>query len=173
VNKDSISPLPRARKDKLIIKELNDETLVYDRESDEAHCLNVTAARVWKYCDGETSVAQIRQLLANETSASVPEEVVLLALDQLEKFKLLDNAAAKAFQLPGMNRREVVRRVGFVALALPVIISISASPAEAQGSLLPPGRCCGNPTQCASNSCSQNPTCVPPPPAAPSTKACA
>ena len=170
---DRPNPLPKARKDRLIVKELPDEVLVYDLDRDEAHCLNRTAGMVWKYCDGEKSVAQINELLAKETSTSVPEEVVLLALDQLEKFKLLDNAAAEVFQLQGMNRREVVRRVGFAALALPMIISISASPAEAQGSLLPPGRCCGNPTQCTSNNCAQTPACTPPPPAAPSTKACA
>jgi hypothetical protein len=31
---------PTARKDQLIVKELDDETLVYDLERDEAHCLN-------------------------------------------------------------------------------------------------------------------------------------
>jgi len=163
---------PKARKENLIIKQLDDETLVYDRESDQAHCLNSTAARVWQLCDGQTSIAQISELLTKEINTAVPEEVVLLGLDQLEKFKLLDKTTAKAFQLPGMTRREVVRRVGFVALALPVIISISASPAQAQASLLPPGRCCVQKSDCASNSCSQAPSCITPPPVAPSTKAC-
>lgn len=161
-----VSPL--ARKDSLIVKNLPDETLVYDRVTDQAHCLNLTATLVWKNCDGKRSVAELREALELETKATVPEEVVLLALEQLEKFKLLDRASSKTFQMPGMTRRDLVRRVGFAALALPLIISITAQPAFAQGSLAPPGACCGNPNQCQSNSCSQNPVCVGPP----STKAC-
>ena len=170
---DRPNQLPKARKEKLIVKELPDETLVYDLETDKAHCLNETAARVWKYCDGSRTVDHLRELIEKDSNTPVPEDLVWLALDQLEKFRLLDEASAKAFQLPGMTRRDVVRRVGFATLALPLIVSISASPAQAQASLLPPGQCCGNPTQCASNNCAQTPTCVPPPPAAPSTKACA
>ena len=168
----NMQELPKARTNKLIIKELADETLVYDLESDKAHCLNQTAARVWKNCDGQRSVAELSALLAEETNAAVPNEVVWLALDQLQKFDLLEAAPSTPFQFAGMNRRELVRRVGLGALALPLIVSISAASAQAQGSLLPPGRCCGNPGDCASNGCSQNPACVPPPPAAPSTKAC-
>jgi hypothetical protein len=164
---------PKARKEKLIVKELADETLVYDLESDKAHCLNQTAASVWKHCDGNTTVAELGALLERETNASVPDEVVFLALDQLNKFALLEETPEMPFQFAGMNRRELVRRIGIGALALPLIISISASPAEAQASLLPLGRCCGNPTQCASGNCAQTPTCVSPPAPAPSTKACA
>ena len=51
--------LPRARQASLIIKEVDDETLIYDLETDKAHCLNSTASRVWKSCDGRTSVAEI------------------------------------------------------------------------------------------------------------------
>ncbi len=162
-----VSPL--ARKDSLIVKNLPEETLVYDRDTDQAHCLNLTATVVWKNCDGKHSVAELREALELETKSTVPEEVVLLALEQLEKFKLLDHASSKTFQMPGMNRRELVRRVGFAALALPLIVSIAAPPAHAQASGLPPGECCGNPNQCASDSCLQNPVCVGPP----STKACA
>ena len=45
----STAALPRARKDGLVIKELVNETLVYDLERDEAQCLNQTAPLVWKY----------------------------------------------------------------------------------------------------------------------------
>ena len=47
--------LPRARTSELIVKELPDETLVYDLANDKAHCLNHTAALVWK-----TAMAQIQ-----------------------------------------------------------------------------------------------------------------
>ena len=163
--------IPLARKESLIVKELDGETLVYDMERDKAHCLNNTAALVWRNCDGQRTVAQLREVVEKNAGSPVPEEMVWLALDQLENFKLLVETPAKPFQLTGMSRRSLVKRIGFAALALPVIISISAPPAQAQASLLPPGSCCGNPTQCQSNSCNQNPTCTGIP--APSTKACA
>ena len=165
--------LPKARSEKLIIKELPDETLVYDLETDEAHCLNQTAALVWKSCDGAKPIEEIQAVLEHETGARVDDSVVWLALDQLEKFNLLEPTAATGFRMPGMSRRDVIRRVGIATVAVPLIVSISTSPAHAQASLLAPGSCCGNPTQCASNNCTQTPTCTSPPPAAPSTKACA
>jgi coenzyme PQQ synthesis protein D (PqqD) len=158
---------PIARKSSLIVKELPTETLVYDLDTDQAHCLNETAARVWKNCDGQRDVAELRRLLEKETNASVPEEVVWLALDQLEKFKLLDKAPAQSF-FSGMNRREVVKRIGISALALPVIISIVAPDAKAQGSLLPPGACCTNGNQCQSGTCNQGGPCN----TSPSSKSC-
>ena len=160
---------PLKRNDSLIIKELPDETLVYDTKLDKAHCLNTTAALVWKNCDGKKTVAELRDVLAAEAGSDVPEEMVWLALDQLKSFKLLSDAPTRPIHFNDMSRRDLVRRIGFAALALPVIISIAAPPANAQASLAQPGACCSNPGQCASGACNQNPVCV----GQPSTKACA
>jgi len=162
---------PLARTESLIIKELADETLIYDTQRDKAHCLNSTAALVWKNCDGKRSVNDLRELIEKDAGVAVPEEMVWLALDQLENFDLLAKAPSKPASLTGMNRRTLVKRIGFAAVALPVILSIAAPSAQAQASLLAPGACCGSPGQCASNSCNQSPTCVGIP--QPSTKACA
>ena len=143
--------IPLARKESLIVKELDGETLIYDMERDKAHCLNSTAALVWKNCDGQRTVSQLHELIEKDAGSPVPEEIVWLALDQLENFKLLAETPAKPFQLTGMSRRSLVKRIGFAALALPVIISISAPPAQAQASLLGPGSCCNNPTECQSD----------------------
>src|SRR6266849_5376674 len=70
------SQLPKARKDKLIIKELDDETLVYDLDRDKAHCLNTTAARVWKHCDGTTTVGEIAASLSGGATTEPNENVV-------------------------------------------------------------------------------------------------
>lgn len=164
---------PKARTEKLIIKDLPDETLVYDLETDKAYCLNSTAAKVWQNCDGSRTTSDLREVIQSESDLAVPEEVIWVALDQLEKSDLLEPAAVGAFRLPGISRRDIMRRVALASVAVPLIVSISTAPAHAQASLLAPGRCCGNPSQCASNSCTQNPTCTAPPPAQPSTKACA
>jgi hypothetical protein len=156
VNKDSINELPRARKENLIVKEVDGEVLVYDLTNDRAHCLNETAARIWKKCDGNRTVAELAALLAAETNSTVPDEVMWLALDQLKKFDLLEAVPAAPATFIGINRREWVRNVGLAAIALPVIISIAAPTAQAQGSpcslpARPAGCPCTADAQCASN----------------------
>ena len=141
--------LPRARQASLIIKEVDDETLVYDVEADKAHCLNTTAAQVWKSCDGKTSVQEIATQMSSTDGAPVDESLVWLALDQLEKFKLLDEAPAKPAMLAGLTRRQMVARLGIAAAALPAIVSVSA-PAAADGeSCSDDNSSSGNPNDCA------------------------
>lgn len=151
---------PVARTESLIVKEVDGETLVYDLKTDKAHCLNDTAARVWKNCDGRKSVSEISEQLSTESNTSVEDELVWLALDQLEKFKLLEEAPARPAFLAGMTRRQMVARLGIAAVALPAIVAIVAPEAKAQGSApIPPGGCCTNPNDCA-NDCIQDPTCI-------------
>ena len=54
--------MPQARRSGLIIQEVDSEILIYDQNTDKAHCLNQTAANVWKYCDGETTLADARMV---------------------------------------------------------------------------------------------------------------
>src|SRR6266849_6699142 len=150
--------LPVARTESLIVKEVDRETLVYDLKSDKAHCLNDTAARVWKNCDGRKSLSEISEILSAESNTSVKDEVVWLALDQLKSFKLLEDAPAKPSFLAGMTRRQMVARLGIAAIALPAIVSMVSPTAQAQASLLGLGNCCNNPNQCGSNCCQNLPT---------------
>jgi Coenzyme PQQ synthesis protein D (PqqD) len=163
------SAAPRAREESLIIKTLPDEVLVYDLNEDKAHCLNRTAAFVWNNCDGRKTVSEIARLLREELQAPVDENVVWLALDQLEKFQLLQERATKPGNVNGMSRRQLVRSLGLVAISLPLITSIVApTPAQA-ATLLPPGSCCNSPIDCSSGSCVQGGPCS----ANPNTKSCA
>lgn len=150
---DRSAQLPKARTEKLIIKELPDETLVYDLERDLAHCLNSTAAFVWNKCDGETTVAEVAELLGHQERADVDESLIWLALDQLETFHLLEGAVVKPPQFSGMSRRQLVRKIGFAAMALPVIVSIAAPTANAQVSCPPP---CATP-DCTPSGCPCSP----------------
>lgn len=151
--------LPAARRKNLIVKELPDETLIYDLDSDEAHCLNQTSALVWKHCDGTRSVGALAKLLSAQTGMKVPEEVVWLALDQLEQFKLLREPILKPAHSAGMSRRQLVRSLGIaVAVSIPAITTIVApTPAQAASCNSQTGRdnnCpCTSSTQCASNCC--------------------
>ena len=136
---------PVARTESLIVKEADGETLVYDLTTDKAHCLNDTATRVWKYCDGRKTVTEISEILSAELNTKVKDEVVWLALDQLTKFKLLQDAPPKPTFLAGMTRRQMVARLGIAAIAIPSIVSIVSPTALAAGaSCIPQGSvfCC-------------------------------
>ena len=162
------NPLPLARKDSLIIQELSDETLVYDQERDKAHCLNLSAALVWKHCDGSTSIAEITQALESELKTTIDDRVVWLALDELGKNHLLQ-AGGQAY--PGnISRRQLVRTLGLMAVAIPVITTIVAPVPAQAASGLAPGACCLNPGDCQSGNC--NPAGAGTCPAQPSDKVC-
>jgi len=133
---------PKARKDRLVIKELANETLVYDESNHKAHCLNHTAALVWKLCDGRTSVTRMTGLMEKQLNAAISEETVCLAIRQLAESRLLEAAVAKSEWLPKSSRRELVRRLGIAAIALPLITSIQAPVAAQAGSCRTNGQPC-------------------------------
>lgn len=118
------SPMPVARKEGLVIQEMPDEILVYDLETNKAHCLNQTAASVWKSCDGVSSIAAIKTKLEKEFKTTIPEDLVWLALDQLSKDKLLEKEVET--KISGLSRRDVIKRIGFASMAaLPVVAMLS------------------------------------------------
>src|SRR5258708_1866919 len=132
--------LPRSRTDNLVIRELDDETLVYDIERDEAHCLNQTAALVWAQCDGKTAAAQAALSLQSKLDVSVDTDLVWLAVKQLERFHLVESNGKS----PSVSRRNLVLKYAPLALALPVIMSISAPAPAGVSSCLPPQAPCGS-----------------------------
>src|ERR1700733_15841121 len=85
--------LPKARTAKLSVRSLAEETLVYDLEQHKAHSLNAAAAFVWRHCDGQTSIEELAGLLQADLGLPYSEELVRLALDQLARRHLLQEAA--------------------------------------------------------------------------------
>lgn len=140
---------PQARRSKLVVRELADETLVYDLEGHRAHCLNRTAALVWQLCDGENTVSRIAEKMCERLSARVPEGVVRLALEQLADRGLI--APGEFSPVPAahlVSRRLMMRRLGLAAaVSLPLVTSIiSPTPVMAQSpcteTSCPPGTTC-------------------------------
>ena len=98
---------PIARKKGLVIQELPDEVLVYDLDRDRAHCLNQTAAFVWRRCNGRNTPAQIARTLGQQFDCRVDENIIWLALDQLGRSHLLEQQLAPPPAQMTMNRRAV------------------------------------------------------------------
>jgi hypothetical protein len=146
--------MPRARQEKLLVHELADEVLVYDLKRHKAHCLNRTAALVWNRCDGQSSVTEIARLLEHEMGTSVDEDVVRLALNQLERVGLLGERPSQAMGTVRVRRRELMRRMGLAAaVSLPLVVSI-LSPTSAQAqSCGASGTLCTSHAQCCSGVC--------------------
>jgi Coenzyme PQQ synthesis protein D (PqqD) len=148
------APLPRKREQRLVIDEIPDEVLVYDLDRHEAHCLNQTAALVWQQCDGKSTAAQIGQRLTEELRAPFNEDLVWLALRQLEKRHLFEPSIALPPQFLGMSRRQMIRRLGLAAaVAVPLITSIVA-PTPAQAST-----CAAKGQSCVVKSCCSGLSC--------------
>ena len=140
--------MPRAKRSKLVVRELADETLVYEVEGHRAHCLNRTAALVWGFCDGRNTVSRIAEKVGERLCARVPEEVVRLALEQLADRELLAPGEVTPALGNAVSRRTMMRRLGLAAaVALPLVTSIiSPTPVMAQSpcteTSCPPGTTC-------------------------------
>ena len=132
------SQCPIARKSGLVVQEMPDEVLVYDLNSNKAHCLNQTAATVWKACDGKQTISDIAASFGKGN-----EDLVWLAIDQLSESDLLTAALPSKFE--GQTRREVLKKIGLASLvALPVIASLVAP----QNALAAQSCNCSNNQQC-------------------------
>src|SRR5689334_2463754 len=125
---------PMARQENLIMSEMAEEVLVYDRKSHKAHCLNQTAALIWKRCDGTRTVRQIAAEVEREAGASMPEEFIWLALKQLDQSALLDERFVLPRTASGLTRREALKRAGLAAaIGLPLITSLIVPTAAEAG----------------------------------------
>jgi Coenzyme PQQ synthesis protein D (PqqD) len=146
--------VPDARKEGLVIQELADEVLVYDLQRHKAHCLNHTAAWIWKHCDGRATVAEMARLLQAESKAPLNEGIIWLALEQLERDHLLSGRIPRPSATPGLSRRELVGQLGLIAaITLPLVTSIVAPTASQAASCRTTGQSCTSNGQCCSGHC--------------------
>lgn len=157
---NSAAGLPRARTEGLVISELNDETLVYDLERHEAHCLNQTAVLVWRQCDGRTTVAKMTDVIQEKLDTSVDVDIVWLAIKQLQRFHLIANEGELLVTTRSVSRRKLLLKYAPAALALPVIMSIRAPAAAQAGSCQNEGSPCSIDNDCCTANCNAG-TCGP------------
>ncbi len=126
------SLLPRSiSSHRIIVREIETETLLYDESTHRAWCLNRSSASVWRLCDGNHTVQQIAATASRELGSALSEDLVLLTLAELREKELLQEPTAPL--LPdGITRRAMIGRAGLAAAALlPVIAAITAPPALA------------------------------------------
>lgn len=155
--------VPLARKDNLVIQEMDGEILVYDLQTYKAFCLNQTSGLVWQNCDGKKNTSEIAKELEKTFGTAVNEDVIWYALDQLNSEGLLEKNEEIPNKFAGLSRREAVRRIGLAsAIALPIVAGMVAPMAiNAQSGCFPlgggvmnvPGCPCDTPSDCTGGSC--------------------
>jgi len=109
----------------LHVENLNDELSVYDWQRQQMHSLNPTAASVFELCDGKTSPEKMAVKL------DAPKELVWQSLAELDKAKLLEVEAEKAFWQKDISRRQFLK-VGSAVAAAAIVSIMLPSPAAAQ-----------------------------------------
>lgn len=103
----------------LIASPMGAELLIYNPTTFEAHHLNETAAKVWKLCNGETTLAQASSELEGG------EAVLHSALEMFQSKKLLSSPTA-------IVRRDFMTAAVKIGILMPLVYSVLApAPAAA------------------------------------------
>jgi Coenzyme PQQ synthesis protein D (PqqD) len=147
----------RFKQRKLIARKIGDELLLFDEETNTAHCLNGIAGDLWMACEREGSAVEVTEVLCPRWP-DIEEEVVAASLSKLAAASLLEETTAQ--ENISQGRRQLIRKLGFAAaVALPIVVTsvlippaaAAASPCGGLGSLCGAGHppCCVG-THCAS-----------------------
>lgn len=144
--------LPRALQDGVLATDLGDEVVLYDSKQHRGHCLNKSAAVVWRNLDGQKSMSDVVARLRQEIDASADENAVWVAVAELQQAELLEGAV----KVPGgvVSRRKLLAAG---AVVVPAVLSMTAPPAHAQVSAVG----CSPPDTCATFTCPGGCACVP------------
>jgi len=132
------------RTEDLSVKPLGDELLIYDLKTDKAHSLNSAAALVYRLADGTLDVAGLASHVAIQLDVSPAEGRALteLALEQLSHRGLLVEGVERAQGEARMSRRKLLQSLAVAAVALPVVVSLSAPwPVAANSCVKQGGKC--------------------------------
>jgi hypothetical protein len=118
--------------DRIAIRKIEAETLIYDERTHRAWCLNPSSACIWQLCDGRSTVEEIAAGAAKQLGSAVSEDLVLLTMEELHEKGLLEGELVNSLPRDA-SRRKMIGRIGLATAALlPVVATITAPPALAQ-----------------------------------------
>lgn len=103
---------PKARVD-LALHEVGREGLLYDREGELVHILNVTALEIWRHCDGEKDLeiieAAVRARFSGVNGQDVRGDIERLIIQFGERGLLVGESSTKGVH-PGGTQAAVRQR---------------------------------------------------------------
>lgn len=130
---------PLARTTGLTAEKTDDGLLLYNEQGVQLLSLNRSAALVWQSSDGSRTLEDLVAVLTTELGQEADEHQVLIALDELQKYGLIESGYEERDpNAARLSRRQFVRRVGVVAavaVGIPVVHSMAA-PKPAAGAAL-------------------------------------
>jgi len=128
---------PLSRRNGIFIENLPEEVVVYDKTRDQVHCLNKMAATIWGSADGTRTVDDLARIVEEQTGASGDRDLVLEALEELEKAGLMEAGSDLASSTDLPSRREAVGQIALAGSALVATIAAAAPAAHASIQTLP------------------------------------
>jgi len=172
--------LPRVKTSGLVVKELGDETLIYDVETNTAICLNASASVIMNACDGVATVADAQRSLLKKVGSSIDRDLVWNTVEEFRRRNLLADVHTAPFSKKPTSRRTLIKQAAALGVAVPIVMALAAPPAlHAASACLTTGQtcvlgqaplCCAN-LVCVPNLPAENGTfwCQPAAPGAPIT----
>lgn len=149
-----MNSLPRVRPG-LLRHHLDEQSLVYDPREDKVHLLDPTTACILDLLEeGGWSRERMKTEVSRRLNIEATDEIIALSLDELRKADVIESGEPV---VSDMARRDMLRKVGIVgatALAIPIITTLTATPAYAVCTgRFPQGAACGAGGQCCSGVC--------------------
>jgi hypothetical protein len=142
---------PKARAENLLIEDVSGELLIFDVSTNRAHCLNESAAAIWRHCDGTRSVDSLAGHLFPELAPADAQRIVSLGIERLRRRRLVETSAS-AVPKVDMTKRQLLKKVAILAtaagVAAPLVTSIIAPTSANAFSCTPFGSSCTSPFEC-------------------------
>jgi hypothetical protein len=133
-NKESYMEKPRKRTTVATAAD-GDGLHVFENHHQQAYALNTTSALVLQHCDGQTTPAQLVELLRQNFNVShaQAEELTWLTLDELGKANLLEAEVARPLS-SNLTRRQMLTTFATAGVALAVVpmVALVTTPARAE-----------------------------------------
>jgi hypothetical protein len=143
--------LPRSKRNDVLTTKLEDEVVIYDPETKQAHSLNRVAVAVWNHSEEAGSLDDLQRIVAEEIGGPIDQVAIVGALRKLQAARLLlDKAIGKG----PLTRREMLAKsgkLGAAAVVTPLIASAlvpAAAAAASQHFTCTTVGVCGNFTFC-------------------------
>lgn len=135
--------LPRVKTTGLVLKELVDETLIYDVETNTAICLNMAATVIMSACDGRSTVDDAKLSLVEKGGPSIDDELVWNTVEEFRRRNLLADVHTAPFSEKQVSRRTLLRQAAALGIAVPIVMALAAPPAlHAASACLTAGQTC-------------------------------
>ncbi len=126
---------PKARDEDIVIQEVLDELLIYDKQRHQLYALNPIVAWLWQRLDGQADTQELAGHLSQQFPelAGQAEHLLWATLQRLDEKHLLAQRVREQIPPQLETRRTMLKRMGLALALLPVVTTLAApSPAQAQ-----------------------------------------